>query len=65
MLLSFFPQLGSGHKRNLYEPQVELTLENWFARGGCLGAKLHITKLILKGCGTLKILTETPVTFAF
>ena len=53
MLLSFFPQLGSGHKRNLYEPQVELTLENWFARGGCSRVYKHMTKFTLNLYGKL------------
>ena len=39
-------------------PRVELTHENWFIRGGCLGANNHMFKPIINQCGTFGIVTN-------
>jgi len=39
---------------NVTNSWVELTLENWLARGGCPKAYKHMVKLILNPCGTLE-----------
>jgi hypothetical protein len=36
-------------------PWVELTFKNWLVREGCSKAYIHIVKIVLKLCKTLKI----------